>query len=251
MRELIRSIIISFIILIVMSLCLKSYLTPQTEELKKEKIIQADQGTVLELISTLNKNEILRKPKLNNTDIDSLDIIKFILDNLKEEDYQLKLVKPLKISCNIDNIEFTQESDCTIRVISNQTILKYENSFFNISEPLEFKDFQYKGETCRNNGYNYYCLEGNYENTTENYSFIKDSFIKDNKLYIDEYYLNVDESKRVSCLKYYGRTYCENKIEKPYLKDETIIKYGVLYRLVFSLNSNGNYYLEQLYILDV
>jgi len=251
MLEIRRSIIISIIVLIIISLSLKVYLDPKPLEENEKVKIPVDSAIVIKLISNINKNELLRYAKIDNVNLKSEEIIKYVFDNLKEGDYQLKLVKPLKISCNIDNIKFTQESDCTIRVISNETIKRYENELFNITLELEFKELEYKGETCQNNGYNYYCLEKEFENHSENYSYIKDSYIIDKKLYIEEYYLNIDETNRPSCLKYYGRSYCENKGEKPYISDETIMKYGVLYKHVYSLNNKGEYYLEKLYILDV
>lgn len=251
MRDLLKSIAISTVAFLIICIFLKTYLKPSHEDEKTEFAKSADNVAVKYLITALNKDEILRKPYFSNKDLTSSEIIKVIFDNLSDNDYKLKLVKPQKVACYIDNIEFYSQSDCTIRVVNNDIIKEYERRIFNISSELVFNDFDYKGESCKNNGINYYCIIKDYTNNIKNYSYIKDSYIQNNKLYIEEYYLSIDQTDKIECFKYYGRNYCDNPDTEPVLDNSKIIEYGVLYRHVYGITKDGDYYLEKSYILDV
>lgn len=194
----------------------------------------------------------LRRAYLVNTNLTSEDIIKFVLDHIEQEDYKKKTVTPTKITCQVTStVDFTtNDENCLIAVIDNDTIMEYQKKYFHVENELTFDDIKYHGLYCKNSGKKYYCLIGDYQETVLGYSVLDKAYEEKNRVILYEYYLQVDLNDTERCILYFGQDYCANykKEERPYLDEKTILEDGVLYGHVFQKDEE-TYYLEKSFIV--
>lgn len=193
----------------------------------------------------------LRTAKLVAKDLTSDEIIHLVIDNLNEEDYKVKKVEHEKIICQVtDTIKFVSSEDCKVRIIENSLFMDYQKKYFNTEIELEFKDFNYHGYECKNNGEKYYCMVYPYNKTIVGYSSFESAFKNNDKVTIREYYLQVDYKENGRCTKYFGEDFCNDYAgkEKPSLSKKTIIEDGVLYEHVF-VKQGETFYLETSHIV--
>ncbi len=221
--------------------------------LTRNSLVEND-PTVVVLLDRMSNLKELRQASVINTELQNEEIIKYVLDNLTESDYEIKKVKPKKIVCEVNNtIAFNAiNGKCEIIVISNSKFAEYEKKLLGIDITLEYSDINYSGYSCKNDGTNYYCqLVNDNKKDSLGYSLFKDAYSEKDKVVIREYYLNIDVSNKEKCLKYFENEYCDNynTKEKPELSKEIIVKDGVLYEHVFKDNGN-NYYLEKSFIVS-
>ena len=215
---------------------------PEITKNNSEELSITDE-IVVELGENLKKNDLLRQASIKNENIDSDTMIKYIFDSLKIEDFTFKTVKPKKIECIVtNNIKFISNSECHVYIISNEKINELQLKLFNTKRNLNFENLNYKSLECQNDGKNYYCIKNNYTNTFNSYSVLKKAYKKDNKIYIQDYYLYIDLTDKEKCQKYYSEEYCNNinKSAKP--------ENGVIYESIYVLGEFG-YYLEESYII--
>ena len=209
--------------------------------------------TVEMLFNRVQKNIHLRKPNIVNNQLSSDEIIKFVIDNIEEADYKDKKVKAEKITCYVANgvLFTTNTGSCSIRIISNETFMKYQKKFFNTEIPLEFVDIKYHGLKCENSGNNYYCLKYPYYETLLGYSVYNRAYKDSEHIYIQEYYLNIDLEDKDKCISFFNEEYCNNytKMERPVLDEDFIKAHGVLFEHVFT-QVEDNYYLEKSYTVS-
>lgn len=192
-----------------------------------------------------------RKADMKVSSLKSDELIPYIIINLSEDDYSTKTVEPEKIVCEVTStIKFTSSKKCKVKVIKNDTIIKYQKELFNLDSELEFEDFEEYGLNCKNNGEKYYCLIGSYTDNLLGYSVFDSAYEYQDKITIVEYYLQIDLTDNERCLKFFNEEYCTNykEMEKPSLSDEMIKENGVLYKHVF-YKEGDKYYLENSFIV--
>ena len=214
----------------------------QTERVLKS--VNVDDKQVADLKNILITSDYLRDGYYNSNSVDNETKIKQIILSLTEEDYRELDVKPTKVMCVVKaKLWFSSATTCKIKVVSKDTIKKYNLKLFNTDEDIVIDEFTIKGLLCKYSD-GYYCQINPYTDTWHDYSLISKAFKDENTIYLYEYYLRVDDSKEEQCLKYYGKEYCEDKTkELPEIKDSTIKENGVYYKHTFKLNSNNEYYL--------
>lgn len=211
------------------------------KSIDSEILYKTDINPEDELVSTLMNriqiNDELRLAYLNNENIDNDTLIKYIFYGLNPEDFTYQKVNPVKIICNIDGVEFTSETTCSIKIIENDIFYSYQKYYFNRDEEIEFNNFNYQGWTCKNAHNRYYCMYSDYEIPYKGYGAIDSAYVYDNKIVVYEYFLQLS-------LK-------ESYDELPEI--EQIINDGVLYKHTFIRNSEIseneteelNYYLQE------
>lgn len=215
-------------------------------ELLTTKQLDFKDPTVKVLYDRVKDKTDLRKASLVTNEMSSKEIIEYVLDNLTKDDYSSKTVKPEKIICEVTKtIHFTSSKDCKIVVIKNEVFNKYQKKLFNTELELSFDDIKYHGYDCKNNGEKYYCMKYDYKNTVLGYSSYDSAYEINDKVYIREYYLQVDLKNNDRCVNYFSEDYCKDysKKDKPTLSDKTIKNDGVLYEHVFVKNDQS-FYLE-------
>ena len=209
--------------------------------------------TVQLLFNRVQSNVHLRKPNLVSSELTSDEIIKFVLDQISTEDYKDKKIKAEKITCFAAyGVYFNTNSGyCNVRVIKNNVFMDYQKKYFNTEIELDYKDINYHGLRCENDGKNYYCLISPYFDTLLGYSVYYDAFQEDNLIYVQEYFLNINLEDKDKCLSYFNEEYCSNysKMEKPVLDEDLIKEKGVLFEHVF-VEADDNYYLERSYAVS-
>lgn len=243
-----------------------SFFTKISEIIKTESIALNDPMVSLN-IDKLTMDDHLRIASFKSSELESDYIIKYIFSVLTEDDYKEKDYKKrnednkkssIKASsyknsksiyeneslCSINsNISFYGYDDCMIRVISNQTIEKYENEIFGLKKELIYDEFEYNGLICKNDGKNYYCMKTPYLNYNRNYSILKKAYKIKKELFIEEYYLNVDLSDEESCSEFYGTDLCtdyRNHLDEfKELDEETIKDKATLYLHTLSINDDS------------
>lgn len=220
--------------------------------LQKNNLSQND-PTVSILFNRIKENNDLRKASLVNEDLTSMDIVRFVLDNMTDKDYKKKTYKKEKITCSITNgISFTTDKKaCNVLILKNDTIMEYQKKFFNTERELKYEDIKYHGLYCKNNGKNYYCLTGKYNDEILGYSAFREAYQIKDKVVIREYYLRVNVKNTAKCLQYFDEKYCKNylKEDKPYLSEDIIKKDGVVFEHVFR-EKDDSYYLEKSFIVS-
>ena len=77
------------------------------------------------------------------------------------------------------------------------------------------------------------------------YSSYDSAYENNDKIYIREYYLQIDLKNNDRCINYFSEDYCKDysKKDKPTLSDKTIKNDGVLYEHVF-IKQDQTFYLE-------
>ncbi len=209
--------------------------------------------TVEMLFNRVKNNTHLRKPNMVSAQLSSDEIIKFVFDSLEKDDYKDKKIKAEKITCSLGYGVFftTNTGSCNVRIITNDTFMKYQKKYFNTEIPLDYVDLKYHGLKCENANKRYYCLKYSYFETLLGYSAFNKAYQDKDRIYIQEYYLNVDLEDKDKCNSYFGEEYCNNytKMERPVLDEEFIKKQGVLFEHVF-LKDEDNFYLEKSYTVS-
>jgi len=209
--------------------------------------------TIKILYPRIENNNLLRKADLDTSKLSSEDIIYYFFDKITKNDYKIKKIDAVKIYCTINSkIEFTTEKDsCNVMIINNSTITKFQKTVFNTEYPINFKDIDYKGFLCKNDGSRYYCLKNNYIETTIGYSVFEDAYEDKDGVVIHEYYLNINLNDKERCLNYFSQDYCYNYQNKTkvVLPDEKIKQDGVLYEHHF-VKENDNYYLKRSFVVS-
>lgn len=198
----------------------------------------------------VNNNELLRKAYLDNENIDNDEMIKFILTGISPDYYITRLGFNNETICTIDNIDFSYETECLFRVISNDTVMEYQKKIFNTQNRLIYNDMEYKNLECKNNGEAYYCLVKTYENNVNNYSVIDNVYVSDDKYVIRDYYVSIDMNNMKECTDYFNYNYCINYPDMEYMNiNENMVKSrGALFEYVFT-KDNESYYLDEFHIL--
>lgn len=193
-----------------------------------------------------------RKADMKVSSLNSQEIIPYIILNLDKDDYTTKKIEPEKIVCEVtDTIKFTSSKDCKLKIVKNDTIIKYQKELFNIDNELMFDDFDEYGLECKNSGDKYYCLISSYTETLLGYSAFDSAYEYQDKITIVEYYLQIDLNDKERCLEFFNEEYCTDfkEMDKPSLSDETIKENGVLYKHVF-YKEEDKYYLENSFIVS-
>ena len=214
----------------------------QTERILKS--VNIDNKEIKELKNILVTSNYLRDGYYNSNSIDNETKLKQIILSLSKDDYREINVKPTKVMCVVKaKLWFSSATTCKIKVISKETIRKYNIKLFNTDEDIEIEEFTIKGLLCKyNNGY--YCQINPYTENYHDYSLISKAFKDEDTIYIYEYYLRVNTEKEEQCIKYYGKEYCEDQTKDvPIIKDNIIKDNGVYYKHTFRLNDNNEYYL--------
>jgi len=222
------------------------------ELLSRTKLPLTD-PTIKILYPRIENNNLLRKADLDTSKLSSEDIIFYFFDKITKNDYKTRKYDAVKIYCTINSkIEFTTDKDsCNVMIINNSTITNFQKTVFNTDYAINFKDINYKGYYCKNNGSKYYCLKNPYVDTVVGYSVFEDAYEDKDGVVIHEYYLNIDLNDKERCLNYFTQDYCYNfqKKEKVVLPDEKIKQDGVLYEHRFVKN-NDNYYLKRSFVVS-
>ncbi len=248
MKKVIFTIISILLVLLLLFVIVSKVLkTDNTEVLINEKEVDKNSELIQNLYSIVNQKDDLRKASLDNETIDDETIIKYILVNLKEQDFYVVNIPNVKIYCEAaQGIRFNSNKACNVRVINNAKMNEYKKKLFNIDRDINFMDIQYRGLDCRNTGVNYLCNETPYTSYSTSFSYIDKATKYNDEVYIYEYYIKVNLDQMDDCTKYFSKEYCENykTQETPILVDEVIKNKGVYYRHVFKLGDNNNYYLK-------
>ena len=248
MKKIIFTIIsIILVVLLLFGFVSKALKPDQKEIIINEKEVNKDSELIKNLYSIVDQKDDLRKASLDNTTIDDETVIKYILVNLKPEDYYVANIPNLKIICEAaPGIRFNSNKNCNVRVISNDKMNEYKKKLFNIQRDINYTNIEYRGLDCRNNGTNYYCNETPYTSYSTSFSYIDKATKYNDEVYIYEYYLKVNLDQLDDCMKYFSKDYCENYStqETPILVEDIIKNKGVYYRHVFKLGENNNYYLK-------
>lgn len=201
-------------------------------------------------INKLREFEYFRNSYVTADTISNNDMIYYIFDNLKDGDYEIRRIQPLKIVCQVtDKVSFVSSDICRVLVIDNNKLNEYRNLLFKYEKEFEYVDFHYNGYNCVNDNSNYYCLIEDYTNVVDykGYSLV-DSIYSDgnNKVILYEYYFIYRDSE---CNKYYSEVYCGEGVETPKMDEDTIRKYGVYYCHEFIVE-NDNINLEKSFIVN-
>lgn len=253
MRDFIKTgILVMFILLIfVIVFIILGHLKHEVSLLSRTELASND-PTVRVLYNRVKNKTDLRKAHLINENLTSDEIIKFVLDNIEQDDYEKKSYEAKKITCQVTKtIDFnTSDSKCNVAIIDNDVFMDYQMKFFNTTNELVFDDFEYKGLTCKNSGKKYYCLIEDFQDKVLGYSSLDKVYEQNDQVVLYEYYLQIDVSDNDRCLKYFDNEYCTNfdSEKRPYIDESIITKDGVLYAHIFKKN-NDNYYLEQSFVV--
>lgn len=253
MRDFIKTCILVFIILLVFVIVfiVVGHLKHEVELLSRTELSNND-PTVRILYNRVKNKTGLQKAHLVNEDLTSDDIIKFVLDNIEQEDYEKKTIKAEKITCQVTKtIDFiTNTGKCNVAIIDNETFMDYQLNYFNTTNELSYEDIEYHGLTCKNSGKKYYCLINDYQDRLLGYSSLDKVYEEKDRIVLYEYYLQIDILDNDRCLKYFDENYCTNydTEKRPYIDESVIQKDGVLYAHIFKKNED-NYYLEQSFIV--
>lgn len=201
-------------------------------------------------INKLREFEYFRNSYVTADTISNKDMIYYIFDNLKDGDYEIRRIQPLKIVCQVtDKVSFVSNDICRVLVIDNNKLNEYRDLLFKYEKEFEYVDFHYNGYNCVNDNSNYYCLIEDYTNVVDykGYSLV-DSIYSDgnNKVILYEYYFIYRDSE---CNKYYSEVYCGEGVETPKMDEDTIRKYGVYYRHEFIVE-NDKINLEKSFIVN-
>lgn len=240
-----------FLIILILVFILSGHLKHEVELFARTELSSRD-PVVSILYERVQNTTDLRKAYLVNTDLTSEEIIHFVLDHIEQDDYTKKTIKPEKITCQVTStIDFTTNKDrCTIAVIDNQTFMDYQKKYFHIENELVYEDMRYHGLYCKNSGKKYYCLIGDYQETVLGYSVLDKAYEEKEQVILYEYYLQIDLTDEERCSQYLGSDYCTNykNADRPYLDEDTIRTYGVLYGHVFK-KDDDSYYLEKSFVV--
>ena len=248
MKRIIFTIIsIILVVLLLSAVVSKALKSNDTEIMINEIEVDKNSELIKNLYAIVNQKDDLRKASLDNQAIDDETVIKYILVNMKSEDYKVVNVPNVKIVCEAAHgIRFNSNKPCNVRVIANTKMDEYKKKLFNIDRAINYTNIEYRGLDCRNNGTNYYCNETPYTSYSTSYSYIDKATKYNDEVYIYEYYIKVNLNQMDDCMKYFSKDYCGNyaTAERPILVDEVIKNKGVYYRHVFKLGENNNYYLK-------
>lgn len=222
-------------------------------ELMSRTELSLNDPTIQILYPRIENSTLLRKADLDTSTLSSYEIIEYVFDNLKKDDYKVKTYEATKIYCTINSrIEFTTTSDhCDVIIINNSKFKEYQKTVFNTEYDLIFNDIDYKGYHCKNDGNKYYCLYSKYVDPVLGYSVFQDAYEDKEGVVIHEYYLNVDVSNANRCLNYFGNDYCSNyaKQERPAILEDRIKQDGVLFEHRFK-KIDDNYYLIRSFVVS-
>ena len=248
MKKVIITIVsIALVVLIMYSFMKHAKETP-VEQFKINEIeVDINSETIQKLYKIVNQKDDLRKASLDNESIDDETIIKYILVNMEPTDYKDLNVQNVKVICEpAKGVIFHSDHPCKVRFIPNQNMDNIKKRLFNIDRKVEYKDIQYRGLDCRNNGSSYFCNINGYNDTTASFSVLNKATKYNNEIYLYEYYLKVNLNSQEDCNKYFSKDYCSNYKGKevPVIVDDVIINKGVYYRHVFRLGNDGKYYLK-------
>lgn len=202
---------------------------------------------VKELSKLLNNTEELRKASYDSQNVSNETLIKQIISSINVVDYQTRTVPHQKIICQVTNsIFFTSSTDCVIRVIGNDKMMKYQKKLFNTSKELKYIELTYHGLHCKNNGKAYYCHIIPYTENSKSYTLIDHVYEDKETIHLFEYYLKVNVDNLEDCRQYFSESYCQNYANEtaPIVVDDKIKKDGVYYEHIFQKNENGEYYLK-------
>ena len=209
----------------------------------KEKL-DVNSETVLALQDILLNGDDLRKAYLSNETITDKEILEYILSNLEDNEYKVKTVIPEKIMCNVtSDIFFISDGVCKVEIISNDKIKEYEKKIFGIDREVKYEEINYHGLNCKNDGQKYYCLVSDYLDTYKTYSLVDKAYIKNDEIYLYEYYLKINLADSTDCNKYYNKTYCDNYLTEstPDIASDIVQEDGVYYKHTFKKNEFNLY----------
>lgn len=252
MRDLIKTVIVTAVILICIALAflIVSNVEQGIELLTRTDLPKNDPDVKI-LYEQIEDNTDLRKANLVVKELSNKEIIELVMNNLTKNDYTIKTIEAEKIVCQVtDSISFnTEEDKCRIRIINNDVFTKYMKNNYNIVKELEFNNFEYRGYNCENSGKKYYCTYNAYKDPIVGYSLFDKAYKTKDSIVISEYYVQINLSDGNSCKNYFDEEYCANyKTEdRKDIKDKIIKKDGVIYEHVFTL-VDGRYYLEKSYV---
>lgn len=250
MKEIIKTFINTFaltFVLLVGFFITTSYISVSSDE-KLTVLPITDEKAVMAL-DKLKELEYFRNSYVDNETVSNLDMIHYIFDNLRDGDYEIRRIQPLKIVCQVtDKVSFTSDQVCRVLVVDNKKLNEYKDILFNYYKEIEYVNFDYKGYNCVNDNDNYYCLIEDYEDTLEyqDYSLVDNVYSDGNKVILYEYYLIYRDSE---CNKYYSELYCGPDSETPKMDEDIIKKYGVYYRHEFILE-NDKMILDKSFIVN-
>ena len=254
MRDIIKTVIMVIILLVAgfITIGINDNIQKSVELLSRTNLPLSD-PTIQILYPRVENNALLRKPDLDTSKLSSLEIIEYVFDNLKKDDYKTKKYEATKIYCTInDRIEFTTTSDhCDVIMINNSKFKEYQKAVFNTDYDLTFVDIDYKGYHCKNDGKKYYCIHNKYYDSVVGYSLFSDAYEDKSGVIIHEYYLNIDLSDHDRCLNYFSTEYCSNylKMDRQPIVEDKIKQDGVLYEHQFT-KVGDSYYLTRSFVVS-
>ena len=252
MKDIIKTLIVSLIILVSLGVCflLVSNVEQGIELLTRTELPLSDPDVKL-LYRQIENNSDLRMAELDVNELKNSEILELVIDNLTKDDYTKKTVKAEKIDCEVTKkITFTTDTGkCKIRIINNDVFHKYLKKTFNVEKDIEFNSINYHGYNCKNSGKKYYCMYESYKNYVRGYSAFDKAYKTKDTIVISEYYLHVDVSNGERCSLYFDEQYCADykEMDRKDISEDTIKRDGVLYEHVFKL-VDGKYYLQKSYV---
>lgn len=198
----------------------------------------------------VNNNELLRKAYFSSDNITNDEMLQFILTGISPENYITRLGGNNGTICSIDWIDFSYETECLFRIITNETIMNFQKKFFNTENELVYNDINYKNLECKNDGVVYYCLVKTYDNNINYYSLIDSVYKDENKYVIRDYYVSINMNNMKECTDYYNYNYCINypNIDSMHINEDMVKSKGTLFEYVF-IKDNDHYYLNNFHIL--
>ena len=86
----------------------------------------------------LKEFEYFRNSYVTSDTISNKDMIHYIFDNLKDGDYEIRRIQPLKIVCQVtDKVSFVSDDICRVLVIDNNKLDEYRNLLLSITNTLQ------------------------------------------------------------------------------------------------------------------
>lgn len=211
-----------------------------------QKKLDKDDDLVKDLMSLVTRTTLFRKANYQHEQADDEMIIRYSYAMLDKQDSSWVKIIPKKIVCEVTNkVSFISSSPCIVQAIPNSVIQTYQETYFHMQKELTYPDLIIQGNKCVNDGKNYYCLWGNYVETSKTFSTIKEAYQEDDAIIIYEYYVKIETDSIDSCLLFYPLSYCQEfeNLDIYQLDEDEIIEHGVLYKHTFRY-VDDHYFLE-------
>lgn len=241
MRETIKTIIYTCVLTLILLILfiLNIFIFDDDYESEKLTILPISEPYAFLATEKLKEFEYFRNPYVTSDTVSNLEMIYYIFENLKKDDYEIRRIQPLKVVCQVtSDVSFVSDDVCRILVIDNEKLNNYKDMLFDYNKDIEYIDFKYNGFDCINDDGKYYCLIEEYkeESDFKEYSLVDEIYNDENdNIILYEYYLVYRDDE---CSNYYSEVYCEEDSEYININEDIIRKYGVYYRHEFVVNDD-------------